>query len=136
MIMTLCRSDKSSLSRLLLVACAILGLMLDVFPTPTPGFPIARRSSSGDGSFPVPRPDDVEQDETPDEASDLAWPQLRLVLRRGGARSPGEASGPLGADRPFNPAPIVASGRARYGSRPGTPAFAIDLPIHLCRLTC
>src|SRR5512135_148343 len=131
MIMTLCRSDKSSLSHLLLVACMILGLMLDVIPTPTPGFPIARRSSSGDGSLPVPRPDDVEQDETPDEASDLAWPRLRLVLRRGGARSPSEPPGPLGADRPFKPAPFVASGRSRYGSRPGTPAFANGLPIHL-----
>ncbi|MBV8555021.1 MAG: hypothetical protein JO116_05620 [Planctomycetaceae bacterium] len=134
--MTLCRSGKASLSRLLLVACAILGVMLDVVPTPTPGFPIARRLSSADGSLPVPRPDDVEQDETPDEASDLAWPQLRLVLRRGGARSPGEVPGSLGADRPFKPAPSVASGCARYGSRPGSPTFAIDLPLHLCRLTC
>jgi hypothetical protein len=39
-------------------------------------------------------------------------------------------------DRPFTVGPFVASGRARYNSGPGTPSFAIDLPIHLCRLTC
>ena len=40
------------------------------------------------------------------------------------------------ADRPFTVGPVVASGRARDSSRPGTPALAIDLSIRLCRLTC
>ena len=84
--MPLRRVDSMSLFRHLLIACALLGFHLDVLPTPTPGVATSDLASSRGGSPLAPRPDDAEQDETPDDAGDLAWPQVKLVARAASIR--------------------------------------------------
>src|SRR4051794_10971847 len=109
-------------SHLLAVACAILGMMLDVMPAPSPWLVGPDCSWSGSGSPASPRPEDTEGDETPVEASDLAWPIQGVLVRS--------------TERSIRPSATARLVRVRYSSRPDARAFAIDLPIHLCRLTC
>src|SRR5215831_2705362 len=59
-------------SPLLLIACAILGLLLDVIPAAMPGLAPSARVASGGATPSIPLPDDSEGDETPDDADDLA----------------------------------------------------------------
>ncbi len=81
------RLVSTSLFHRLWIACAILvGLVLDVMPTPTPGFKTSELSSSETCPPLQPRPDDTERDETPDEVSELTWPQVKLVARNGDVR--------------------------------------------------
>src|SRR5512142_2939138 len=131
------RVDSTSLFRPLLIACAILGFYLDVLPTPTPGVATSDLASSGGGSPLAPRPDDVEQDETPDEVGDLAWPQVKLVARAGSLRPR------VGSPWSFSAA-LAEFGRAGLGpdNLPQGPCddrdigSSVALSVFLCRLTC
>jgi hypothetical protein len=126
------RPDGRRLSRHFLTACVLLGFYLDVLPTPTPGIATPDKARPVAGSPLTPRPDDSERDETPDEAGDLAWPEVTLVARGGNARGRGHLT------RPFAPDP-AAFARAHFGtdqlSRRRAAPFA-GLPVLLCRLTC
>jgi hypothetical protein len=109
-------------SHLLAVACAILGMMLDVMPTPSPWLAGADCPRSGVDSPASPRPEDPEGDETPVEASDLAWPIQGVLVRSTG--------------RSTRPSVTARLARVGHSSRPEARALAVDLPIRLCRLTC
>jgi hypothetical protein len=113
--------DQPSRSHLLLVACAILGLMFG--PTPAPGLATPAQAAPGGGSPTTPCPEDTEGDETPAEAGDPAQATPEAV-----------ASRPAG--RTTRPALTARLARARARSRPDAPAPETDLPVLLCRLTC
>jgi len=130
--------DSMSLFRPLLIACAILGFHLDVQPTPTPGVAASGLASSEGGSPLAPRPDDAERDETPDEAGELAWPQVKLVARAGGPWSR------VGSSRSFSAA-LAEFERAGLGGPDDLPHGPCDgrdlgspvaLSVLLCRLVC
>jgi hypothetical protein len=131
------RVDSTSLFRPLLIACAILGLYLDVLPTPSPGVATSDLASSGGGSPFVPRPDNAERDETPDEVGDLAWPQVKLVARAGSLRPRVRSSW-------SSPAALAEFGRAGlgpgdlpHGPRDGRDiGSSVALSVLLCRLIC
>jgi len=135
--MPLRRVDSMSLFRHLLIACALLGFHLDMLPTPTPGVATSDLASSGGGSPLTPRPDDAERDETPDEAGDLAWPQVKLVARAGSLR-------PRVRPSWSSSAALGESGRAGlgpddlpHGPRDGRDiGSSVALSVLLCRLIC
>jgi hypothetical protein len=135
--MPLRRVDSMSLFRHLLIACALLGFHLDVLPTPTPGVATSDLASSGGGSPLAPRPDDAEQDETPDEAGDLAWPQVKLVARAGSIR-------PRVRSPWYFSTAMAEFGRAGLGpdDLPHWPrdgrdiGSSVALSVLLCRLIC
>ena len=136
--MPLRRVDSMSLFRHLLIACALLGFHLDVLPTPTPGVATSDLASSGGGSPLAPRPDDAEQDETPDEAGDLAWPQVKLVARAGSirprVRSPWSFSAALAE---FGRAGLVGPHDLPHGPHDGWDiGSSVALSVLFCRLTC
>jgi hypothetical protein len=131
------RVDRTSLFRPLLIACVILGLHLDMQPTPTPGVAARDLASSGGGSPLAPRPDDAERDETPDEGSELAWPQVKLVTRAGSlwprVGSPRSFSASLAK---FGSAGL-GSGDLPHGPRDGRDIGSpLALSVFLCRLIC
>jgi hypothetical protein len=135
--MPLGRVDSMSLFRHLLIACALLGFHLDVLPTPTPGGATSDLASSGGGSPLAPRPDDAEQDETPDEAGDLAWPQVKLVARAGSirprVRSPWSFSTALAEFGRAGLGPDDLPHWPRDGRDIGS---SVALSVLLCRLIC
>ena len=118
--------------------CALLGFYLDVLPIPTPGVATSDLASSGGKSPLAPRPDDAERDETPDEAGELAWPQVKLVARAGGPWSR------VGSSRSFSAA-LAEFERAGLGGPDDLPHGPCDgrdlgspvaLSVLLCRLVC
>ena len=108
----------------LVVACAILGLLLDVAPTSIRGLAPSVQVASDDATPTVPPSEDKEGDEAPDDLNDLACP----VRTRGALGGLTDRSAPIGA----TVRPVVASVRPRLVVLP----TSLDLPITLCRLTC
>lgn len=120
--------DNSALVRTLVVALAILGTGADTLPIP---LLTSMRLCEPEGEAPYAPSREDERDETPDDASDLAWPLLRFV-----ARSSRRDRLPLphSATRALEP---LAAGTSPLHRRPhGHNARAVPLPITLCRLTC
>jgi hypothetical protein len=129
--------DSSSLLRHLLIASVILGFSLDVLPTPTPGAATSGRTSSGAESPFAPRPDDSEQDETPDEAGDLSWPLVRLVDRAGGIQPPISSPNSCDADLAEFDGTILGPNHLprRHGDGRDVRS-SVALSVLLCRLIC
>ena len=135
--MPACSVDSSSLLRHLLIACVLLGFSLDVLPTPTQGSATSGRTSSGAGSPFAPRPDDSEQDETPDEAGDLAWPLVKLVARAGGIRPPVSSPNSCDADLAEFGGTILGPNHLPHWHRGGRDVrSSVALSALLCRLIC
>src|SRR4051812_1722761 len=66
--------------RCLVVALVTLGTGLDVVPIPLLS---ASDPSAVEAGDPLAPSQDDERDETPDDVSDLSWPQVRMVVRAG-----------------------------------------------------
>src|SRR6266404_1395270 len=72
------RWNNSALVRSLVVALAILGTGADALPIPVLA---ATGLCDADVEGPYAPSREDERDETPDDASDLAWPLVRIVAR-------------------------------------------------------
>src|SRR4051812_5599666 len=121
---------NSALVRCLVVAVSILGTGADALPRPLLA---ATGLCDSDVEDPYSPSQEDERDETPDDASDLTWPLLRLVARSG-------------QSDPFvRLARLLRSSTLAYESAPGRHDFrpnrppgldevTVPLPIALCRL--
>jgi hypothetical protein len=123
---------NSTLVRTLVVALAIFGTGADALPLP---FLAAAGLCAPDGEGPFAPDRDDERDELPDDASDLAWPQVRIAARSGRSDLFSRLSHLL-----WTTTPDWEAGARRCG----LPTFraarldevTVPLPITLCRLTC
>jgi hypothetical protein len=108
---------------LLPVASAILGMVISVFPMPSPMCDRSQMATRECDSPSSPLPDDAEGA----DSADVEANGLTSTISSAYARF---------TDRPAYPALPVPSGRTWDRSRIGVLSLPANLPIILCRLTC